>query len=260
MKAMSDSRMRWILNLEEIETRSWHWMEYEIASEGFVDGLFQHDNGAILCGALDFTPDEAGLYHYLLKIKTAEWTKPKDATKKGYVFPDGTIGELLALFSLHFRRRFYLVSSSFGELTDHSLKIRTLLPLSRICCPSSTHPQVFSSERHDWSGGVNKYMDTVRKLDSRYHLEFMQAANHYARALREIGIDQEMVFIRLVSSVESLSTKKHVKLSKDDDPLGDLDVEACNLSGDQKAAIKGLLDTTKPKLRFVALLQSEWVN
>jgi hypothetical protein len=252
-RIVPDNRVRWILNLEEMEDRPWHWMEYEIASEGLVDGLFQNRDGSILCGALDFTPDEAGLYHYLLKIKTAEWKAPEGVTNKGYGFPAGIVGELLALFSLYFRRRFYLVSSSFGELTDHSLKIRTLFPLSRVPCPSSTHTKVFSRERHTWSGAVNKYMDAVRMLDARYHPQFMLAANHYARALKEIGIDEEMVFIRLVSSIEALSNTCAV-LAIEEDPLAALDVDGCDLSKSQKTQLKNLLAARKARAKFIKFI------
>jgi hypothetical protein len=254
---MPDSRMRWILNIEEIETRRWHWMEYEIASEGFVDGLFQNENGSILCGALDFAPDQHGLYYYLLKIKTAEWTNPKEVTKKGYAFPDGIIGELLALFSLYFRRRFYLVSSCFGELTDHSLKLRNILPFIRVPCPVSLHPQVFSKQRQSWSGPVNGFLHSVKNLDPTYHPQYILAVNHYARALREIGVDQEMVFIRLVSSIETLSTTS-VALAKTKDALADVDIDSLfrdDLSSDIRREVKSVIDARKARAKYVKFIE-----
>ena len=34
-----DNRMTWIRNLEQLNSGNYYWMEYEIASEGYINGL-----------------------------------------------------------------------------------------------------------------------------------------------------------------------------------------------------------------------------
>jgi len=67
------------------------------------------------------------------------------------------------------------------------------------------------------ANGFKEFLDTVRTLDQKVHQDFILACHHYARAVKEVGFDAEMLFIRLVSSIETLST--NMPLDHKDDKL-----------------------------------------
>lgn len=252
-----DNRMSWIRNLEQLDSGNYYWMEYEIASEGCINGLFNwastSEEGLMLCACLDTVRDQSGLYYYLLKIKTAEFRGLARATKSGYVCPTGLIGELLSLFSLYFRRRFYLVASYFGELTHHGLKVRTRMPFIRVPCNPLLHSDVFSKKQDHWTGDIHPFLKSVINLDETYQPQFILAAYHYAEALKEIGINSEMVFVKLVSSIEALSST--IKLDKKDDPIAELNIDSLNLTNDQKVEFREILEGRKAMAKFRAFVK-----
>ena len=250
-----DNRMTWIRNLEQIESGNSHWMEYEIASEGYINGLLnwasKSEEGLMLCACLNNVPDKSGLYYYLLKIKTAESRGIDTAAKRGYVCPGGIIGELLSIFSLYFCRRFYLVASYYGELTQKSLKVRTIMPFNRVACSPLLHRNVFSKKQNHWTGGIHPFLKSIINLDETDHSRFILATYNYAEALKEIGINSEMVFVKLVSSIEALSG--NIKLDKKDDPLAGTDIEALcnpNIPNKQKEELRKTFESRKAKARF----------
>ena len=63
--------------------------------------------------------------------------------------------------------------------------------------------------------GLPEFLESISKIPEEYHQQLILASHHYSLALREFGIDEEMVFIRLVSSVEALT--KWVLLNKTED-------------------------------------------
>jgi len=216
----NDNRMGWIRNLEKLGKKEAdsYFVEYEIATECHIAGVLDYGNGIILCGGLTIEKDENGLYHYLLKVKYAGIEEPyynKKANKKGYYFKDGILGELLSIFSLYFQCRFYLIATFTGELTNHGLRIKTGNRFIYRSCNPLIHPQIFSSKNRNFATGLADFLDTVKSLDTKYHQQFILACSHFARSLKEIGVDSEMVFIRLVSAVESIS--KFIKLDKKTD-------------------------------------------
>lgn len=112
MKQNFDNRMEWIRNVEKLDSQSTsiYTAEYELASEAYIPGILDYENGSILCGGMTFNPDPKGYYKYLLKIKYPYNDKKfrvLDANKKGYLFKEGIPGELISLLSLFFQCRFF---------------------------------------------------------------------------------------------------------------------------------------------------------
>src|SRR3989338_8449866 len=128
MTKQNDNRMAWIRNLERLSksSKGAYYSEFEIASECRIVGPLNYKGGKIRCSPFSMDKDMNGLYHYLLSIKYPQYSGSynEKADKKGYYFKEGEIGELLALFSLHFQRRFYLVATYQGELTSKSVKTK----------------------------------------------------------------------------------------------------------------------------------------
>lgn len=258
----NDNRMGWIRNLEKLNKKEAdsYFVEYEIATECHIAGVLDYGNGIILCGGLTIEKDENGLYHYLLKVKYAGVEEPyynNKANKKGYYFKDGILGEFLSVFSLYFQCRFYLIATFTGELTNHGLKIKTGNRFIYRACNPLIHPQIFSSKSRNFAVGLSDFLDTVKSLDTKYHQQFILAGSHYARSLKEIGVDSEMVFIRLVSAIESIS--KFIKLNKKVDLFSgktfeDI-VKGGVLSKTETEELKKTFENRKSKARFITFVE-----
>ena len=218
----SDKRMLWILNIEKLKKNylESYYIEYEIVSECYISGLLNYQNGMILCGPLTMEKDKNGLYHYALKIKFSspeELYNHTKAKRKGYLFKEGILGEILSLISIFFQCRFYLIASYFGELTEKSIKAKHEYSLNYYPCNPDIHPSIFLNKDKNFTKGLCEFLESIRSLNPELHQKFILACYHYARALKEIGKDHEMVFIRLVSSIEALS--KDFDLKRKDDLL-----------------------------------------
>jgi len=257
MSQKADDRMGWIRNIEKLRNSNIqsYVVEYEIASEVYIPGLLNYEKGMILCGPMTFEKDHRGLYKYLLKIRFASpevLFSIKKATEKGYLFKEGIPGELLALFSLYFECRFYMLAAFSLELTQSSLKSK--LEYNPVYRPF--HPQlaktIFSIRKRSFTSGLSDFLNQIANLDTKYHQILILASSHYARALREFGVDEEMVFIRLVSAIDAVS--KWAKLQKGEDLFNGKYfkeiVKAEALSNEELEELKNLFSYRYNKRRY----------
>ena len=264
MASKNDNRMGWIRMLEELETETddkyRHAQEYEILSECRIAGLLDYENSKILCGGYAIEKSKDGLYSYLLKIiHPGSSNYNKEADKAGYHVKGGVVGELMVLFSLFFRCRFYLSSTMYGELNSKGLRIKIPHEYTRIQHNPAIHPPIFSSESRNFAKGLAGFLDKAKSLPAEFHQQFILAGYHYLRALREVGIDTEMVFIRLVSAVEALSSH-FIELDSKEDPLENEDVKklinGLKYSEEQKKAIRQTFDTRKSGKKFAKFIET----
>lgn len=209
MPKPNDNRMGWVRNLDRLRkgaSRSYQ-VEYEIATEVRIPGVLDYADGRILCGCYAAEPSRNGLRKYLLRIAVAGPDEPYykcAADRKGYLFRDGIPGELLALFALFFQCRFYLLAAHTGELSPRSIPCRFDYEPVYIPCDVRVDPFVFGVGDRNFAEGLSDFLASVERLPQEYHQPLIVSCHHYLRALREIGLDEEMVFIRLVSAVEAL--------------------------------------------------------
>jgi hypothetical protein len=218
---VTDNRMQWIRNLEELlDAREQYAVEYELGSECYIPGLLDYADGRIICAPMgtEASRDGLWLYNLILRYPTGPHTPNSTADKKGYYFKDGILGELRALLSVFFRCRFHLLSSSLRPSDARlGMTIKTDYPFIRVRCNPGIHPPVFESANKNLAEGFSGFLDLVKLLDHTRHQNFVLACHHYARAVREVGVDPEMVFIRLVSAIETLS--QDTKLTRNEDAL-----------------------------------------
>ncbi len=252
----SDERMLWIRNLGEGSGSGvFDTIDAEIGSENFINGLLDYDNGAILFGPTTLQPDKTGVYKYLLRLRLPSEPEPiHSGTRKGYLFREGPIGELVAFISLYCQSRLYILSTTFGQLTSHSLAIKNEFSPFRNNYGLNVDPVIFSSTDRNLATEMPNFLSQLRLIPSKYHLVVALSANHYARALREIGIDEEMVFVRLVAAIETAALDQSIS----NDPLSNKTVEELfrieQLSDIQIQELKNLLQTRKAKARFITFL------
>lgn len=262
MKKLIDNRMAWVRNIEILQNGKTHsyGAEYEIASEVYIPGLLDYENGMILCGLMTFEKDYRGLYKYALKIRFATPEKLynyRNARIKGYLFKEGIPGELLALLSLYFQCRFYILAAFSGDITQHGLRVKLEYDSIYRSCQPELDPTIFSRGNRNFASELSDFLNQVAHLDMEYHQQLILASYHYARALKEIGVDEEMVFIRLVAAIEAVS--KWAKLQKGDDLFDGKEfkeiVRADLLSREEFTELKKLFEVRKPRKKFKRFIQ-----
>jgi hypothetical protein len=262
MNTKIDNRMGWIRNIEKIKKKGTktYIVEYEIATECRIPGVLDYMDSKILCGPLTMEKDLNGLYHYSLKIEyyQNESYNQGEKNRKGYYFNGGIVGEIMSIFSLYFRCRFYLIATYTGELSDHGLRMKKEHTLVYRACNPAIHPPIFSSSNKNFAKGLSDFLNLIKLLDDKYHQQFILSCGHYARSLKEVGIDSEMVFIRLVSSIESLS--QFIKLTKGDDLFKGKKIEDIikieDLPKDDMDELKKIFETRKAKVKFVNFIMN----
>ncbi len=254
MKRKLDNRMEWIRNIDQLarKSASVYRAEYELASESYIPGILDYQNGAILCGAMTFDKGSNGLYKYLLKITYPyddEAFSVRKANKKGYLFKGGIPGELISLLSFFFQCRFFLLSAYSGDLTSTGLKIKTEYTPQIGSCRPYFDPDMLPGSKRNFSIGLIDFLEKLSQIDAVYHQQIILGFHNYGRALREFGIDEEMVFIRLVSAIESFA--KWVELDRRDDLFSGLHLDNIIkpqvLSADEKMELERIFDVRKGK-------------
>jgi len=259
MPSPNDNRMGWIRNLEALASGGQQYtIEFELGSECQIPGLLDYVDGKIICAAMSTEESRDGLwlYNLILRFPTGPKFNPK-ANDSGYYFKDGVIGELLALISLFFRCRFYLISSRLLPGNPMlGMILKKEYPFLRVKCNPGIHPPLFEKPKADFAG-FKEFLDSVIELNANLHQDFILACHHYARAVKEVGVDAEMVFIRLVSAVEVLS--QHLALDHKDDRLEEQEVRSLlarsNLSAENKRELKNIFDVRKSRKKFVRFIE-----
>jgi hypothetical protein len=260
MPTQSDNRMGWIRNLETFARESEQFtVEYELGSECRIPGLLDYSDGRIICALTSTEKSRNGLWLYNLILHV-----PRDRqghnlkAGKGYYFKDGRLGELVALMSLFFRCRLYLISSRHLPGDPRTgMTLKREYPIVRVKCNPAVHPPLFENSDKNLAVDFKEFLDTVRMLDPRLHQAYILACHHYARAAREVGVDSEMVFIRLVSAIEALCG--HMKLDPEDDALDEQKITrliaSSDLPSEQKRELKTTFDVRKSGKKFIRFIE-----
>lgn len=154
-----DGRMNWIRNLETldgvVERRP---IDVELASEANIHGLLAYSGEALLVAPLTFQADASGLHKYQMRMQVPSTPYVfRPGSKKGYLFRDGPVGELVALLSLHFQARFFVHSIVDGQLTAHSLASKTEYAPIRATFGRSIDPTVFGARDRTFAKGLAEF-------------------------------------------------------------------------------------------------------
>lgn len=257
----NDNRMGWIRNLEALASGGRHYtVEYELGSECQIRGLLNYADQKIICASMSIEESRDGLwlYNLILHYPFGPHNHNRKADEKGYYFKDGILGELLALMSLFFRCRFYFISSRvLPGNPGLSMTIKTEYPFVRVKCNPGIHPPLFESHNKNLATDFKEFLDAAKTLDKKRHQDFILACHHYARAVKEVGVDSEMVFIRLVSAIEVLS--KNVRLDRNDDALEEQEIAnllaRSNLSSEHKKELQESFNNRKSRKKFTHFVE-----
>lgn len=151
----------------------------------------------------------------------------------------------------------FLLSAYSGDLTSTGVKLKKEYSPKLGFCRPFFDPDTFPDGKRNFSIGVVDFFNKLKKVDPAYHQDIILGSYNYSRSLREFGIDEEMVFIRLVSAIESFS--KWVQLAKKDDlfkgvNLNDI-LKTNSLSEDEKSELESIFNVRKAKAKFKAFIE-----
>ncbi len=260
MSKAPDNPMYWLQNLERLGAGvDSTLVEYELASESEIEGVLDYANGAVLCARLSLEPDRRGLYSYLLRVRLANLERSPGlptASPRGYVLRDGIVGELVAILSIVLESRFFLRSYASGDLSTTGIKLRHEYPLLHRVCSTDTDPILFAPRRRQFHKGLGDFMTHLARVDPKYHQSLIFAYHHYAKALREVGIDDELVYVRLVSAIEAVSGTTKVPAGRDVFSCRPLEDILCTarLSPEEREEAEKIFNARLSKCRFVTFL------
>lgn len=229
---------------------------HEISSEAHIVGGAEFYGENILVGSIADKQISAPFYHQVkLRFNRNTDYSVATATTKGYYHPDGVAGEFTALMSLCFRTRFYHVSTVGGELSSKGIQWRENNTFLRVVPPTYIDSFVFGKQERSYLD-FQVFMEKIATIPEEYHRSIISAASNYNLALREIGIDHEMVFVRLVSAIEAFSTD--FVLNTKDDPLSSQSVHEIleNFSGEIRSELELSLQARKSRLKFTRFLET----
>lgn len=227
---------------------------FELLSEAHITGTTDYFSENLIMGP--FIQQHVRSPHsYQVRVrfpKDAKFTyNPDDATTDGYYHPGGIADELCSLLSLHFRARFYHVSTTSGGISATEASWRTVNQIHRNTVPKHWDRMVFGDQPRNFSTFTD-FLGVIEKVPEEHHLSIMKAASNYNAALRQIGIDPEMVFVKLVSAIEVLS--KDFVLSKKDDSLVSLN-DTSQWTPQQQTDLAVLIENRKVRRKFIRFIE-----
>lgn len=253
--------MQWILQFEEnLKNKNLenYYTDYEICSEVRIPGVLEYSNGSLLCGLLS-EKNQQGFYSYTVRIKNVqkEYNCNKNKySKDGYFFKGGVIGELIAIFSFYFQARFFLKSTTCGKITPTNLKYRSENEFRYIKPNIASNYEMFANQNRNWAhkNGLKSFLDDLKEVDKEKHQDLIHSIYWYREAIKEIGIDNELFFLKMVSCVEALISKIEIQ---NDNLRGKLEkVLNKNAFTDfEKEEIKNWLRNRKIKKRFIKFVE-----
>jgi hypothetical protein len=232
--------------------------EAEVAAEISIPGMLTYAESGIVFGPTTFAPDASGLYKYLLRVKQPMPGQPiafdtirKTSSRGGYLLPGAPVTELVALFSLALQARLFVLSTTERTLDPQYLPRKTDCAILRATGNITHRDGVLFSARPERNihTGLPPLLDTVRRIPPKHHLELAVAADHYAKAIRTVGLDDEMVFVRLVSAIE------RVMPEHPPDSLSEKLLALDGLTHQEREELQVTLQARRARARFVAFLE-----
>jgi hypothetical protein len=253
-----DQRMLWIRSMEALSSSSnTNVVEAELGSEARITGQLDHGNGAVLLRPITYQRDGKGLLKYVLRMRHPIGLDPErelPTSRHGYFFRGGPVGELIALTSLVLRARIFLLSiTSRGDHHIPSSKVEFPGPVERV--DPRVDNVVFDESPRNFTEDVGPFLEKVKSIPAKFHLELAIAAGRYSNALLRVGEDEELVLVTLVSAVERLALKQTII----GDPIAGLKHDQIlrteSLPPEVVEELAKVIQVRKSRQRFVSFVQ-----
>lgn len=239
----TDNRMQCITYIKELE-------QYEVPADNFFIGYateYEYFSDSRICGVftigekhpitfrmVESEENEFGYHRYILRIPTIinpvilgtmtneEYSKKiidnfTEAREDGYYFKEGLAGELICIFAVCLRARFYLRNQVNRDNKGPSTKITypVFLPST-----VSEYKAIFDDKKKNLTSDVIPFFQKVASLPDKGHFNIIHAFREYHEALKNIGIDHDITYLKLVVAIEGITTieKKDRPSFQDDFP------------------------------------------
>jgi hypothetical protein len=252
--------MYWVRILDALAARGAEpsVIEAEVAAETFIPGMLTYAGHGIVFGPMTVTPDASGLYKYLLRVQQPMPGEPiavdtiqKTSSRDGYLVRGAPVTELVALFSLVLPARLFVLSTTMRPLDPQYLPRKTECDVLRATGDLRHKDSMLFSARESRNidTSLSPLLDAIRRVPAKHHLKLAVAADHYARAIRAIGLEAEMVFVRLVSAIERVMPEH---------PADSLSKKLLALEGlaeTEREELQVTLQARRACARFVAFLE-----
>lgn len=269
----TDNRMLWIRALErrkavqELSAMTRYSEEHELISEVEIHGRLYFEDGLLSCwwtGPSTYIP---GLNTYALKLDlaTAADFRRTDAgepiltaSEDGY-FSRSLEDEIVSLMSLWLHTRFFWVHRTVGESDQNGIthKSGNLFTYHTCKNPAQKRSNLFKGFRKTKKNlrSLETMLEMVKRLPVESQRRYYLAASHYADAVRLIGYDDDIAYIRLVSAVEVLAYSE----SLEDDELPDklrsiIDADSAQFSNAEKSELHSYLKQRKVRFKFLQFI------
>lgn len=246
--------MQWVRHLAAFEAGEPTTVVHaDVASEARVTGILNIGSEFLLVGPSTTQRDIDGLYKYDMLVRVPNGGSYEPGTRRGYAIQGDCVDEIAALLSLHLQARFYVLSTREGNLSAMGMSRRVERHNTRGQYGVAVDATVFSNEVRVLDAMTGELFRRVRHLPAQEHLSVALAVTHYAAALRELGVDHDMVFVRLVSAVEAIAAHEEVTDSLSGYSLADL-IRADALDQEMLDDLELALSARKGRLRFTSVL------
>lgn len=257
-----DKRMQWILLFEENSNSKNHeeyFTDYEICSEVKIMGVLEYSDGSLFCAPLSLEKNQQGLYSYIIRLKHIEKEYIFDKgsySKDGYYFKDGLIGELIAIFSVYFQARFFLKSTASGKLTPTSFRLKHYKQFRYAKPEITSNFEMLTHQKRNWAheDGLKKFLNDIKNINHKYHQRLIQAFHWYSEAIKEIGINSELFYIKMVSCVESVISDIKITENKLEKKLTTV-LHKGKFTTDEEQEIKNWITNRKIKQKFITFIK-----
>lgn len=252
--------MLWIRYLEEYKQgKETYDLEAELASEAKIVGLLDYENESIIISPLTHEKDKDNLYKYFLRIKAPReidfQNQITTADKKGYLFNDGSLGEIISLLSLKLQARFFILKTAsrkadaydipFGQYYSNDYSNRNI----------SKSSDLIKDSQRNFDTDFKPFLDKIRAIDPEKHLDIAIASQHYLKGIQIVGKDPELFYIRLVSAIERAANKTKHPSHEFNSKVIEILTDSKKLTKDESNDIKNILNNSRPKLKFTEFIK-----
>jgi len=269
----TDNRMLWIRALErraavqEVSAMTRYSEEHELVSEAEIHGRLYYADGLLSSWFTGASPYIPGLHTYALKLDLAtaddlSRTETGElilrASEDGY-FSRSLEDEIISLMSLWLHTRFFWVQCTHGEGSANSISVRHGDPFTYHRCKNAAQKKscLFKGYRNSKKTlkSLGTMLDMVKHLPVDVQRRYYLAASHYADAIRLIGHDDEIAYIRLVSAIEVLAYLETLENDELPNKLRRIiDADPTQFTGPEKSELNSYIKHRKVRFKFLQFI------
>lgn len=238
--------------------------DYEFVSEKYIPGELEFGN-IFIRPFLSHSQYHKKLNSYYLRLEspqdfdTVDVYTWQNSSEKGY-YSKGYIYELLDILSLISRSRLYLVAITHIDPTTKKPTGRFVPHFQYSACPKKylDLPLFENKDNFNWAESMGYLNKIAYEFNQEFHNPLALSVQFYHAALKFVGVDNELAYILLVSSIEAF-LKDYPLMRRDD--YADFTqvikmIDECDFFNDtEKAELKNHYNHRKIGRKFIRFVE-----